>query len=87
MKIVKRGGSAEERARARARADRRGLTLCGPRPRRAGKVEVSYEVKVPRGAARMEMTPPEGDVKISGFDGAVVTNVKKGNAEFLDGAV
>lgn len=83
VKIIKRGGSAEERARARvmlAQTDE-GLTFIGAP---ASGVEVSYEVKVPRGLHAVEIDADKGDVKISGFGGAVVSTVKKGNAEFRD---
>jgi len=84
VKITKRGGSAEQRSNARtmlAQTDE-GLTLlAAPAP---GGVEVSYEVRVPRGLHAVEIDTDRGDVKISGFDGAIVSNVKKGNAEFRD---
>jgi hypothetical protein len=84
VKVIKRGGSAEQRSRALtmlAQTDE-GLTLLAAPS--SGGVEVSYEVKVPRGLHAVEIDTDRGDVKISGFDGAVVSNVKKGNAEFRD---
>jgi predicted peroxiredoxin len=84
VKVVKRGGSAEQRSNARtmlAQTDE-GLTLLGAGA--PGGVEVSYEVKVPRGLHAVKIDTDKGDVKISGFDGAVVSNVKKGSAEFRD---
>lgn len=83
VKIIKRGGSAEDRARARvllAQTDE-GLTFNGAP---ASGVEVSYEIKVPRGLHAVEIDADKGDVKISGFEGAIVSTVKKGNAEFRD---
>ena len=84
VKVVKRGGSAEQRSNARtmlAQTDE-GLTFIGaPAP---GGVEVSYEVRVPRGLHAVKIDTAKGDLKISGFDGAVVANVQKGNAEFRD---
>lgn len=84
VKIIKRGGSAEQRSHARvmlAQTDE-GLTfVCASAP---GGVEVSYEVKVPRGLHAVEIDTDKGDVKVSGFDGTVVTNVKQGKAEFRD---
>lgn len=84
VKIVKRGGSAEQRSNARvmlAQTDE-GLTFIGAPA--SGGVEVSYEVRVPRALHAVEIDTDNGDVKISGFDGAVVANVKKGDAEFRD---
>lgn len=83
VKIIKRGGSVEERSRALvmlAQTDE-GLTFIGTP---ASGVEVSYEVTVPRGLHAVKIDADKGDVKISGFDGAVVSTVKKGNAEFRD---
>jgi hypothetical protein len=82
VKITKRGGSAEERRNARtmlAQTDE-GLTLLGAGSPRG--VEVSYEVKVPRGLHAVEIDTDRGDVKVSGFEGTVVANVKQGKAEF-----
>jgi hypothetical protein len=84
VKITKHGGSAEERKAARvmlAQTDA-GLTFvnAGAPP----GVEVSYEVKVPRGLHELEINADKGDVKVSGFDGSVVANVKLGKAEFRD---
>jgi hypothetical protein len=82
VKITKRGGSAEERKGARvmlAQTDE-GLTFvnAGGSP----DVEVSYEVKVPRGLHELQVFTSKGDVKVSDFGGTVVANVQKGKAEF-----
>ena len=82
VKITKRGGSAEERKGARvmlAQTDD-GLTFvnAGGSP----DVEVSYEVKVPRGLHELQVFTSKGDVKVSDFAGSVVANVQKGNAVF-----
>src|SRR3712207_2279750 len=84
LKITKRGGSPEQRARALTMLaqNEEGLKLLAAPA--GGGVEVSYEVKVPRGLHAVEIDTDKGDVKISGFDGSVVANVKKGNAEFRD---
>jgi hypothetical protein len=83
VKITKRGGSAEERKGARvmlAQTDE-GLTFVNA----AGSpdVEISYEVKVPRGLRELQVFTSKGDVKVSDFAGAVVANVQKGKAEFI----
>jgi len=84
VRITKRGGSAEERRAARTMLVQtdEGLTLLGAGSPRG--VEVSYEIKVPRGLHAVEIDTDRGDVKVSGFEGAVVTNVKQGKAEFRD---
>ena len=82
VKITKRGGSAEERAGARvmlARTDD-GLTFINAGA--PSDVEVSYEVKVPRGLHELQISTNKGDVKVSDFGGSVVANVQKGKAEF-----
>jgi hypothetical protein len=84
VKITKRGGSAEERAAARVMLAQTegGLTFvnAGVPP----GVEVSYEVRVPRGLRQVEISTNKGDVKVSDFGGSVVANVQKGKAEFSD---
>lgn len=84
LKVVKHGGSVEQRSNARTRVAQtdEGLTFIGAGA--PGGVEVSYEVRVPRGLHAVEIDADRGDVKISGFDGSVVSTVKKGNAEFRD---
>lgn len=82
VKITKHGGSAEERAGARvmvAQTDD-GLTFvnAGAPP----DVDVSYEVRVPRGLHELQISTNRGDVKVSDFDGSVVASVQKGKAEF-----
>ena len=84
VKITKHGGSAEQRSAARvllAQTDG-GLTFISAGG--ASGVDISYEVKLPRGQHEIEVSADKGDVKVSGFDGAVVADVKKGNAEFRD---
>jgi hypothetical protein len=84
VKITKHGGSAEERSAARVMLAQTegGLTFIsagGP-----SGVEVSYEVKVPRGLHGLEISADKGDVKVSGFDGSVAADVKSGKVEFRD---
>jgi len=82
VKITKRGGSAEARSGARvmvAQTDD-GLTFinAGTPP----DVDVSYEVRVPRGLHELQISTNRGDVKVSDFEGSVVASVQKGKAEF-----
>jgi len=84
VKIVKRGGSVAERTGTRvmlAQTDD-GLTFVNAGA--PSNVEVSYEVKVPRGLHQIQISTNKGDVKISDFDGSVVANVQKGNVELRD---
>jgi hypothetical protein len=83
VKIVKRGGSAQQRAAVRVLASKsdEGLTLLTT-PTQGGAVTVSYEVSLPRGLKRLEISADRGDVRVSDFEGAVVADVKSGGAEF-----
>lgn len=84
VKIVKRGGSAAERSGARVMLAQTedGLTFVNAGA--PSSVEVSYEVKLPRGLHQIQISTNKGDVKISDFDGSVVTNVQKGNIDLQD---
>lgn len=84
VKIVKHGGSAQERAAARLLLAQTEGSLSFISAGAPSGVEVSYEVKVPRGLNWLEINTEKGDIKVSGFDGTVVTNVKQGNTEFRD---
>ena len=84
VKIVKRGGSAAERGAARVLESKteEGLALLSAPGGDA--VSVSYEVSVPRDLRRLEIEADRGDVRVSGFAGTVVTDVKQGEVEFRD---
>jgi hypothetical protein len=84
VKIVKKGGSAAERSTARVLESKtdEGLTLLTAPG--AASVSVSYEVSVPRHLHRLEIEAQQGDVRVSGFEGAVVADVKMGDVEFRD---
>jgi hypothetical protein len=84
VKIVKKGGSAAERGAARVLESKtdEGLTLLSAPG--ASSVSVSYEVSVPRDLRRLEIEAQQGDVRVSGFAGAVVADVKAGDLEFRD---
>ncbi len=84
VKIIKRGGSAAERGGARVLESKteEGLTLLTAPASDA--VSVSYEVSLPRNMRRLEIEADKGDVRVSGFAGAVVADVKMGEVEFRD---
>jgi hypothetical protein len=84
VKVVKRGGSAAERGAARVLESKtdEGLTLLTAPGVEA--VSVSYEVSVPRQLRRLEIEASRGDVHVSGFAGAVVSDVQTGEVEFRD---
>ena len=85
VKITKHGGSAQERSAARVLASKtdEGLTLLTA-PTQGGGVTVSYEISLPRGLKQLEISADRGDVRVSGFAGAVTAEVKSGAAEFRD---
>ncbi|HEX8557962.1 MAG TPA: DUF4097 family beta strand repeat-containing protein [Pyrinomonadaceae bacterium] len=84
VKVVKRGGSAALRGASRvleAKTDEGVKLLTAP----AGdEVSVSYEVSVPRALRRLEISAGRGDVRVTGFAGAVTADVRQGEVEFRD---
>lgn len=85
VKIVKHGGSAAERGGARVLESKtdEGIALLTA-PGQSEAVSVSYEISLPRGLRRLEVAADRGDVRVSGFAGAVVAEVETGEAEFRD---
>jgi hypothetical protein len=85
VKITKHGGSPQERSNARVLMSQtdEGLTLLSATPPN-GRVSVSYEVQLPRNQHQLEISADKGDVKVEGFDGVVLTDVKAGDVEFRD---
>jgi hypothetical protein len=84
VKIVKQGGGAAERAAARvleSKTDEGVALLTAPG---GDEVSVSYEVSVPRQLRRLTIEAESGDVRVSGFAGTVVADVKAGEVEFRD---
>ena len=83
VRIVKRGGSAQERAAARVLLSQseEGLAFISATPPR-GRVNISYEIRVPRGLRKLEVSVDRGDVRVTDFAGSVVTDVKAGEVEF-----
>ncbi|MFL6256440.1 MAG: DUF4097 family beta strand repeat-containing protein, partial [Pyrinomonadaceae bacterium] len=79
VKIVKHGGSVQERASTRVLAaeNEEGVMLLGTPPN--GRVSVSFEVKVPRGLHQLNIAVNKGDVHVSEFAGAVHSKVIDGN--------
>jgi hypothetical protein len=80
VKIIKRGGSVQERASARVLAaeSEEGVTLVSAGA--PGRVSVSYEITVPRhGLRKLELSAQRGDIKVSDFDGELELNVSHGS--------
>lgn len=85
VKITKRGGSADMRRNARvlvSKTDEQLSLVSASAP--GGPVSISYEIKLPRGLRQIEIFADTGDVKVTGFEGALVTNVRAGDLEFRD---
>lgn len=81
VKIVKHGGSVQERASTRVLAAEsdEGVTLISAAAP-GGPVSVSYEIKVPRrGLRKLELSAQKGDIKVTDFDGDVDLNVTNGS--------
>jgi hypothetical protein len=85
VKVIKRGGSPQQREAARVLASKsdEGLTLLTT-PGQAG-VSVSYEISLPRELRRLEITTDRGDIKLDEFDGSAVLNVTNGNISVASG--
>jgi Putative adhesin len=88
IKVVKRGGSAEERRLVPvmlARGEGR-VSLLSPPASVAGKsgVRVSYEIKLPRELKQLEITGEESKVELKNFDGSVLVDVKAGTIALTD---
>jgi hypothetical protein len=79
VKVVKHGGSAQERAATPVLAAEtdEGVTLVSAPP--GGRVSVSYEITVPRGLRQLEISVNKGDVSVREFAGAVRSRVLNGN--------
>lgn len=85
VKVIKRGGSAEERRGVSVLASEQedALTLLSTAGRK-GPVKVAYEVKLPRALRQIEIATEESDVKLSGLEGTIVVDVRAGRLEFRD---
>jgi len=89
VKVVKHGGSVEQRAATQVLAaeSEEGVMLVSPGA--GGPVSVSYEITVPRrGLHKLELSAQKGDIKVGGFEGELNLNVTNGNVSVAsDGAV
>jgi hypothetical protein len=85
VKITKHGGTPQERTSARVLMSKsdEGLMLLSAAPPN-GRVSVSYEVRLPRNMHQLDISADKGDVRVEGFDGEVLTDVKAGDVEFHD---
>jgi hypothetical protein len=79
VKVVKHGGSVEDRASTPVLAAEtdEGVMLLSPPS--GGRVSVSYEITVPRGLRQLEISVNKGDVSVREFEGAVRSRVVSGN--------
>jgi hypothetical protein len=85
VRVVKRGGTPEQRRGVPVLAQRRegslALTSVG---RPGGHVSVSYEIKLPRTLKQVEVAAETSEVSVEGLAGTVVVDVKAGRLEFKD---
>lgn len=80
LKVVKHGGSVQERASTQVLAaeSEEGIMLVSTGA--GGRVSVSYELTVPRkGLHKLELSAQKGDIKVSQFDGELELNVTNGS--------
>jgi hypothetical protein len=83
VRVVKRGGSAAQRTQARV-LESKGEDGVSLLTTPSGAVSVSYEVSVPRHLRELKIEAETGDVRVSGFAGTVVADVRAGDLEFRD---
>jgi hypothetical protein len=80
VKIIKHGGSAEERRRVPIREESSPTRLSLERPfGGGGDVEVEYEVKLPRTLKAIEINSMHSDVTLSDVRGAISIELKQGD--------
>jgi hypothetical protein len=80
VKVVKHGGSAQERASTQVLAAESDEGVMLVSPGAGGRVSVSYEITVPRqGLHKLELTAQKGDIKVGGFEGELELNVTNGS--------
>lgn len=85
VKIIKRGGSPDERRAVPVLASSSEEALALTSPTADGEpVSVAYEVKLPRGTKQVQVSSGESRVKVSGLEGTVVVDVRGGELEFRD---
>lgn len=84
LKIIKRGGSADDRRNARVTLahDDEHLSLAAPGA--GGPVEVAFEVRVPRGLQKVEISSASSEVRVSKLEAPLVVNVKTGSIKLED---
>ena len=81
VKITKRGGSPEERGRVPVLSSKTDDALSFITAAPGGRVKVSYEIKVPRGLRRLDLSVESGTVKVSDFQGAVEAEARNGTLD------
>src|SRR4051812_29759003 len=89
VKVIKHGGSVEQRAATQVLAAESDEGVMLVSPGAGGPVRVAYEITVPRrGLHKLELSAQKGDIKVSEFDGELSLNVTNGNVSVSsDGAV
>jgi hypothetical protein len=79
VKVVKHGGSVQERAATQVLAAESDEGVMLVSPGAGGRVSVSYEITVPRqGLHKLQLTAQKGDIKVSEFKGELELNVTNG---------
>jgi hypothetical protein len=84
VKITKHGGSPQERSSVPVLLSQTDEQLAIVSAPAASGVEVSYEVKLPRGLSKIEISADHGDMKVADFGGAVAVKLREGHLEFRD---
>jgi hypothetical protein len=85
VKVIKRGGSIEDRKGVRVSVAQANDRLAfQTSPIGSGDVDVRYEVKLPRGLRRVEIKTVNAEVKIADLTGAVEVKAQNASVELSD---
>ena len=83
VKVTKRGGTPEERQGARVTL-KQGEDVFSLAAANSSSVKVSFEVKLPRGAGKVELSSGTGEVKVSKLEAPLTVSVRDGSISLED---
>jgi hypothetical protein len=85
VKVIKEGGSAQDRQAVAVRLDsNRDLLSLETSPTRSSPVEIHYELKLPSHVRAVEITSADSEVKLSKMTGTIAVNVQGSAIELED---
>jgi hypothetical protein len=85
VKVIKDGGSAEDRQAVQVRlASTKDLLSLETSPTRSSPVEVHYEIRLPRRVRQVEIKSADSEVKLAKLTGEISVNVQGSSIEMED---